>query len=302
MQAAVTKTGTFDCLVAGDANVDLLVEGVIALEIGTERLASDMNLVLGGSSAITAFNLSRLGAKVCFAGVLGQDAFGHFVEEKLTSGGVDLRGLRRTNEAKTGMTIWHTQAGRRAGVTYTGTIAMLQASDVSDELLQSARHLHVGAYFLQECLHKDAAALFARARKLGLTTSVDCNYDPAERWDSDLRPVLEQADLFFPNEDEALKMTGQPDAHAAARNLASLAGTVVVKRGAEGAFVVSGSTEFSVPAAITEVVDTTGAGDSFNAGFLAEFLKTKDIRRAAEAGVVAGSRCVGKVGGTAAFE
>src|SRR4051794_2057896 len=108
----------FDCLVAGDANVDLLVEGLLELEVGTEKLVSDFNIALGGSSAITAFNLSRLGAKVTFVSVLGEDPFGTFVAERLASGGVTLAGLRRTNKTKTGVTIWHTSAGKRAGVTY----------------------------------------------------------------------------------------------------------------------------------------------------------------------------------------
>ncbi len=293
---------TFDCLVAGDANVDLLVEGVIDLQPGTEKLASDLNLVLGGSSAITAFNLSSLGASVTFAGVIGTDLFGRFVEEKLAGGGVDLRGLRRVPDIKSGVTIWHSYGGERAGVTYAGTIALLELKDLPDELLQSARHLHLGHYFLQTHIHADAPALFARAKYLGLTTSVDCNYDPSERWDSNLPEVLKHADLFFPNEDEALHITGEPTPEAAAHALARLAKTVVVKRGAKGALVVSSATEFEVHAVPAIAIDTTGAGDSFNAGFLAAFLKGADLRDCAAAGALAGARNVQHVGGTAAFE
>jgi sugar/nucleoside kinase (ribokinase family) len=292
----------FDCLIAGDVNVDLLVEGVVALEVGTERWASDLNLVIGGSSAITAFNLSSFGTTVTFAGVIGRDAFGDFVKQKLASGGVDLTGLRRTDAAKTGMTIWHTQKGKRAGVTYSGSIAMLEAQDLSDERLKSARHLHMGHYFLQTRLHPVAPSLFERAKQLGLTTSLDCNYDPAEKWDSNLKKVLPHIDLFMPNDDEALKITGKPDVRAAARELASLARTAVVKQGAKGAFIVSGTTELEVPAVPANVVETTGAGDSFNAGFLSEFLKGSSLEKCAAAGAIAGARCVGKVGGTTAFE
>lgn len=292
----------FDCLVAGDANVDLLMEGVADIEIGTEKLATGLDLVLGGSSAITAFNLASLGASVSFVGVIGQDLFGRFTEEKLAAAGVDLTGLCRTTEAKTGITIWHSHGGRRAAVTYPGTIAMLQMKHIPEQLLRSARHLHMGAYFLQTCLHNDAPDLFAQAKKLGLTTSLDCNYDPAERWDSHLKEVLRHVDFFFPNEDEALKITGAANASTAARDLATLAGTVIVKRGAHGAFVASQTIDFEVPALRTEVVDTTGAGDSFNAGFLAAFLGGGVLEACAQAGVLAGARCVQQVGGTAAFE
>ena len=292
----------FDCLVAGDANVDLLMNGVIALQPGTEKLAQGMNLVLGGSSAITAFNLCRLGRKVAFAGVVGQDLLGRFVEEMLASGGVDIRWLARSDTEKTGLTIWHSCHGERAGVTYQGTIAMLDADDILDDMLKSARHFHVGAYFVQSRLHAGAAKLFARAKALGLTTSIDCNYDPAERWDSNLLEVLEYADLFFPNEDEARAITGSPTAAGAARELATRAGCVVVKMGARGALIATRSREFEVAAIPAEVVDTTGAGDSFNAGFLSRFVLGEDLDACAEAGVLAAARNVGQVGGTTAFE
>lgn len=293
---------TFDCLVAGDANVDLLVTGIVDLEIGTEKLATDLSLVLGGSSSITAHNLSRLGAKVSFAGVVGEDLFGRFVEENLLRAGVNVTGLMKDAKAKTGVTIWHSLGGQRAGVTYPGTIALLTASNISDALLSSARHLHIGAYFLQTGLHDGAPELFARAKRLGLTTSLDCNWDPADRWNSNLRELLKHTDIFFPNEDEALRLTGKSDAKAAARELARLAATVIVKRGGKGAFVATSGTEFGVPAIRVKVVDTTGAGDSFDAGFLAEFLKGGELRACADSGIRAATRSIRAVGGTAAFE
>ena len=258
--------------------------------------------MLGGSSAITAFILSRLGVSVAFAGLIGQDLFGHFVEEKLLSGGVNLIGLRRVAHEKTGVTIWHSKLGERAGVTYSGPINMLEVNDLPPALLQSARHFHMGAYFLQTRLHPVAPDLFARAKDLGLTTSVDCNYDPVERWDSNLHAVLRHTDFFFLNEDEALKFTGASTAVEAARELATLAGTVVVKLGADGAAVATREEQFKMAAIPTKVGDTTGAGDSFTAGFLAKFLKGSALRTCLEAGMLAGSRNVQFVGGTAAFE
>jgi sugar/nucleoside kinase (ribokinase family) len=144
--------------------------------------------------------------------------------------------------------------------------------------------------------------VFAHAKELGLTTSLDCNYDPAERWDSNLKAVLQYTDVFFPNEDESLKITGKSDATTAACDLARLARIVVVKQGANGALVTSAAEQFEVPAIPAEVVDTTGAGDSFNAGFLAEFIKGRELEACAKAGVLAGARNIQKVGGTAAFE
>lgn len=290
-----------DCIVAGDANVDLLMTGVPRVEFDKELLAKDMNLVLGGSSSITAFNLARLGTRVGFASVVGRDTFGDFVEARLKSAKIDVTGLRRVRE-KTGITIWHEHGKHRAGVTYPGTVAMFQASDVSLSLLKRARHLHVGAYFLLENLHPGAASLFRRAHKLGLTTSLDCNYDPKEKWDSGLRDLLPHVDIFLPNETEACAISGLSDGKLAAADLSRQARIVVVKRGAHGATISTGGMLFSTKAVKVKVVDTTGAGDSFNAGFLSAYLKGQPLKACAAAGVEAGARAVTMAGGTAAFE
>jgi sugar/nucleoside kinase (ribokinase family) len=293
---------TLDCIVAGDVNVDLLIEGVTELEIDKEKLATRMDLVLGGSSGITAFNLAKLGTRVGIVSVIGKDSFGQFVEERLGAAGVQMEALRRHATEKTGITIWHSKNQKRAAVTYPGTIAMLRAEDISDDYLRGARHLHIGHYFLLTELHKDAARLFRKAKQLGLTTSVDCNYDPTEHWDSGIRDVLRYTDIFFPNEDESRFLSGKKSASGAARELGKLAGTVVVKLGVRGALVYARGESFRVPAVKARVVDTTGAGDSFDAGFLSRFLRGGSLRECARAGASAGARCVTRVGGTAAFE
>jgi sugar/nucleoside kinase (ribokinase family) len=291
-----------DCLVAGEANADLLIDGIARLEFEKEKLATDMNLVLGGSSSIFAFNLARLGAKVGFAGIIGDDFFGHFVEQRLRWAGVDTRALERRPKVKTGLTIWCQQGTKRAGITYAGSMALLRARDVPDAALRSARHLHVGAYFLLENLHPGAAGLFRKARKLGLTTSLDCNYDPSEAWDSGIRGVLKFTDIFFPNEIEALRLTNCRDIERAALELSKLVRIAAVKLGASGVIVYAEGKRFRVPAVKARVVDTTGAGDSFDAGFLACFFKGGSVEESARAGVAAGARAVSAVGGTGGFE
>lgn len=291
-----------DCLVAGDACADLLMDGIARLEFDKEKLATDMNLVLGGSSSIFAFNLARLGARVGFAGVVGDDFFGSFVEQRLRWAGVDTSDLQRRSKIKTGLTIWCQNGSKRAGITYNGSIALLRGRDVTDAMLRQARHLHVGAYFLLENLHPGAADLFRRAKKLGLTTSLDCNYDPSEKWDSGIRGVLKYTDIFFPNETEAGRLTGCRDMKRAVAQLARLVPVAVVKMGSRGALVSAEGKPFRVPAVKARVVDTTGAGDSFDAGFLACYLKGGSIEESARAGVIAGARAVSAFGGTGAFE
>lgn len=289
-----------ECLVTGDANVDLIMSGVPRVEFDKELLAADMHLVLGGSSTITAFNLARIGARTGFAGILGRDTFGDFVERQLRLAEVDVAGLRRVKE-KTGLTIWHENKKRRAGVTYPGTIARLRAEDVRSEVLKRAQHLHAGAYFLLEDFHSGAPALFRRAHGLGLTTSLDCNYDPLEKWDSGLSALLPHVDVFLPNETEATAITGIRNVRKAAESLATQARVVVVKCGAKGAIISTRGETFEVPAVRVKAIDTTGAGDSFNAGFLTAFVRGKSLRACAAAGAKAGARAVTRVGGTGAF-
>lgn len=292
----------FDCLVVGDANVDLLIEGTASLTPGKEQLADSCRLVLGGSSAITAHNLACLGRKVSFICVLGKDLFGRFVEEQLRDAGVDLSGVRRSVRSNTGITVWYSRKQQRAGLTYPGTIRMLSTSDISEPRLRAARHLHVGHYFLLEKLHAQAPALFRKAHQFGLTTSVDCNYDPAEEWRSRLLQVLKHTDIFLPNEQEATRIAGRRDPEAAASALSRLARIVAVKLGEKGALVATHGQVFHIPAVKTKVIDTTGAGDSFNAGFLSRFLRGAKLEDCAQAAVKAAARCVRRVGGTASFE
>jgi len=294
---------SIDCIVAGEANVDLILQDVPPLEWNKEKTFGGFELILGGSSAITAFNLAKLGMRISFVGVIGCDALGDFVQARLASASVNLSHLKRAQRERTGITVWHSDwKKRRAGLTYLGAISQLQAADVSRELLARARHLHVGHYFLLEKFHKQAARLFRTAKELGLTTSLDCNYDPGEKWDSGICDVLRSTDIFLPNEAEARRLTGSRSAAAAARVLGGMARIVVIKRGVQGALVYSEGKTTRKPAKKVHAVDTTGAGDSFNAGYLARFLSGGTVDQCASAGIAAAARCVMRVGGTAAFE
>jgi sugar/nucleoside kinase (ribokinase family) len=299
------KRKDLDVIVAGDSAADLLLSGVPPLEDGKEKWISGANLVLGGSSSITAYNLAKLGARVGFASVLGDDVVGHFVRSRLASAGLNLEELRHVRTPGSGLTVWCSRGewgAARAGITYAGTIAELRARHIRSAYLSRAAHLHVGAYFLLTALHAEAPALFRRARRLGLTTSLDCNWDPSEKWDSNIRGVLAHTDLFFPNEAEALRLTGRRSVRAAAEDLGRLARVVAVKQGDRGVFLQSPLGWLEIPARKVKAIDTTGAGDSFNAGFLEAYVRGEDLETCARAGLAAGTRAVTKIGGTTAFE
>jgi len=302
----------FDVLAAGDLNVDLLLSGCPAPEPGKERLAAGMSYTLGGSAAIFACNLAALGARVCFAAKVGRDAPGEFCLDQLRACGVDVSGVRLSDEHRTGVSVILAVEGQaqKAILTYRGAMERLEEADLPNELLRRARHLHVAAFYLLPALQPSCARLFERARASGLTTSLDTNDDPDERWNSNLLEVLKFTDIFFPNRREALSIAGESDLCRAARKLARIGladwgRTVVAKADADGAVLagaVSGSPlELRVPRADVEFVEATGAGDSFDAGFLFRYLAgapPDDCLRFANA---CGALAVTAVGGTEAF-
>jgi sugar/nucleoside kinase (ribokinase family) len=287
-------------LVAGELNVDLVLQGYHAFpEPGKEVLVDDFVMVLGSASAICAMGLAKLGMSVSFLGKAGDDPWGHFCLDCLRGRGIDVSRALCKPSLKTGVTAAITSSRDRALVSFLGSIASLTASDVPDEALAEVDHLHVSSYFLQERLRPGVKALFARARRLGVTTSLDPGFDPTETWAPDLRATLEEVDVFFPNEDELRGLTGTDDPEKALRSLANGRSRIVAKLGKGGAATLEGDDFLRVPAFATTPLDTTGAGDSFNAGFLHGWLAGAPTRDALRLGAACGALSTRGLGGTA---
>lgn len=257
-------------LVIGDLNVDLMVNGLTALpSLGREILASGLRLALGGSSAICAAGLARLGAKVDFLGKVGGDDYGEFVIDQLRLLGVGTAHVIHDSAVRTGVTISLTYPEERALITYLGCISHLRLEEINISIMRRYRHLHVGSYFLQEGLQAGLPELFHQAHLQGPTISLDTGYDPDGVWgDDDLLTLLDSVDIFLPNEDEARSIARVDNTEKALRKLAKRARLVVVKCGACGAISLRDGQIVHSPAFQVDVVDTTGAGDSFNAGFI----------------------------------
>ena len=230
----------------------------------TEKLVEDATLVLGSSAGIFACGAARLGLRVAFAGKVGDDQFGRFVIGELAARQVDTSGIVVDPAIKTGLGVALSKGDDRAILTYLGSIAALHYRDIDPSLLRRARHLHLGSYYLLDALRAGVPTLFKQAHMLGLTTSLDTNYDPAESWNGGLQDVLPQTDIFLPNETELRAITGQDNLHLALASLSAQAPIVVAKLGAQGAIARRGEATFQAEALPTAVVDTTGAGDSFD--------------------------------------
>lgn len=292
----------YDVLVIGEINVDLILQAdEIAPIFGTERLVDDCTLTMGSSSVIAACGMARLGLRTAFFGRVGDDQFGRFMLQEMAAHGIDTSPVIVDPGVKTGITVSLSTPRDRAMLTYLGgSIDGVTADEVPDSLLQRTRHVHVGSFFLQTRLQPGLPELFQRAHERGATTSLDVGYDVHERWDGGLWETLAHTDVFLPNELEAARITGEPEATRAMRKLAERARVVAMKRGAAGAIAQAGETTAEAPVLPVEVVDTTGAGDSFNAGFLYGFLAGWPLGDALRLGVACGSLSTRQAGGTSA--
>ena len=291
-----------DLLVVGDVNPDVVVRAAPReLAYGqAEQLAEGATLGLGGSSAITACGAARLGLRTAFVGVVGDDPAGRFVVAELARRGVDTSGVLVDGAAQTGLTVHLQRAADRALVTAPGCIGALSAADVPEVLLARARHVHVGSFFLQTRLGPGLRDLFAAAHAAGATTSLDLNWDPAERWDGGLDDVLAAVDVLFVNEAEAAAVSRAADPAVAATVLAARGPLPVIKLGPDGAVAHDGCRLVRVGAPQVAVADTVGAGDSLDAGFICGRLAGRDVAASLALGVACGSLSTREPGGTAA--
>lgn len=293
----------FDILVVGELNIDLILNGIQKEpEIGKEILADTMTLTLGSSSAIFASNISTLGSKVAFAGKIGNDSFGNLVINSLKEKNINTENVFVSKDKVTGASIILNYDNDRAIITHLGAIACLSADDISDELLANAKHLHVSSIFLQENLKKGIIQLFGKAKSLGLTTSLDIQWDPAEKWDINFEELLPLTDIFLPNKQEITALTKEDDTEKALDKLGHVSNIIAVKLGTEGAIGMKKGIKIIVPPFLNEhVVDAIGAGDSFNAGFIYKYLKGEGLQECLEFGNLTGAVNTTASGGTAAF-
>lgn len=293
----------FDVTLAGELNLDLILYGLPA-ELPAERelLAERMMLTLGSSAAIVAHNLAALGCRVGFIARIGDDPLGGIAIERLAGGGVDVGKVRRVGgETKTGLTVILQRERERNILTYPGTIFDLTLEDLDLEYLTDAGHFHLSSYYLQRGLRAHVGELFRRLKAEGLTISLDTNDDPDGKWDGGLLEVLRYVDVFLPNAREARRITDSEDLETAVARLAERVPLVVVKLGEEGALARRGRERVRSAAVKVEFVDPVGAGDSFDAGFLAQFVRGADLATCLRWGNLAGAFSTTMAGGTEAF-
>lgn len=295
----------YDLLVIGEINADLILTGRdLVPEFGqVEKLVDSGLLTLGGSSVITACGAARLGLQTAFLGIVGDDALGHFMLEGMVARSVDVSLCTVDRAVQTGISAILSPSGaseRRAILTAPGSISALRPEHIDRSLLHRTRHVHSGGYYLQPQLHGVLAEFFAEARSYAATCSVDPNWDPSGRWNANLSSVLRECDVFLPNGTEAQRISDTDEVEIAIRRVAPATQTVAVKLGEEGAWARSNGHLTRGKAPAVAVTDTTGAGDSFDAGFLYGYLHGWNCRKSLQLALACGSLSTRAVGGTTA--
>lgn len=294
----------FDVITVGELNVDLILNKIQGFpEVGKEILAKNMTLTLGSSSAIFASNLSSLGTKVSFIGKVGDDMFGEVVTTELSAKGVDSSLLLTDTELNTGVTVVLNYQEDRANVTYPGAMESLTLDDITEDKLKLGRHMHFASLFLQDGISPDVIGLFKRAKEAGLTTSLDTQWDPSEQWSFDYENLLPYVDVFMPNKVEFLRLTKSDNFNQAVEKIKGFANSTIVKNGSKGSILIKKNGEVSeLPSYLnTQVVDAIGAGDSFNAGFISQFIKGCSLEECQDFGNLTGAINTTEAGGTTAF-
>ncbi len=288
----------FDLLVAGEINPDLILSGDVQPEFGqVEKLIDRADMTIGSSSVIMACGSARLGLQVAFSGLCGDDVFGRFMMDAMQQRAVDTSSVIVRKDAATGISVILNRRSDRAILTFPGLIPELRAEQISDALLQQARHLHIASYFLQTQLQTGIVDLFKRAHQFGMTISLDTNWDPSGKW-QDFYELLKLVDVFLPNENEALALTRTSSAEDALAVLSQSCAVVAIKQGADGALACQNGEIARTQALHMDIVDTVGAGDTFDSGFLYGYLQQWPLQKMVQAAAISGSLSTRAAGGT----
>ena len=285
-----------DCLCLGLLCADLVCHPVPSLpEQGQLMETEGMELSLGGCAANTAFDLAKLGVSTGISGCVGDDVLADFIVETLNAAGVDTRGVVRSAEVATASTaVINVRDQDRRFISYAGANTAMTAAAIPEGLLESASVLYIGGFLMLDGLESEAMRQrLVQAREAGTRILLDVvQVDDADAMER-LQRVLPYTDVFLPNNDEAALLTGFSDPWEQAESFrAAGARTVVITEGDRGAHLLNEQLKLRVGAYDTDYQGGTGAGDAFDAGFIAAMLQGHDLPTCLRWGSALGASCV----------
>lgn len=263
----------------GDINIDIITSKIRDMpERDSQIIIDEVSITSGGCAANFAKASARLGLKTRFIGKLGNGIFKNFLKEELE--GIDLKTSRG---AKTGVTYAITfRDNSRSFITYPGSNSELTIKDIDFNLIKG-RHLHTASFFLQG-LRGNTRKILDFAHSQGMTTSFDTGWDPKGWSEKDiklLRKILKDIDIFFPNMKEGIAITGLEDKRGICDKLHEFGAKIVaLKLGSNGSYISTAEEQISVLPFKVNAIDTTGAGDVFDAAFVYGYLMNWNLKKA----------------------
>lgn len=292
----------WDVYVYGDVNIDLVVPEVAQLPPpGVEQDVATMETFVGGGAALFTLGIAKLGLTPVFQGSVGRDMYGRYILDMFAGLGVDCGLLAVRDDCNTGISISFTNANDRCFLTYRGTNSGLSLKHLNIDELMHARHVHITGYE-GATNHAEYLDMLKQIHELGdVTVSFDVGWDMTGVWYEGIFELLPMIDVLFMNETECLHYTRRDTVQEGAQRLAAHAGMAVIKLGSTGSLAVQDGVSTFMPAYKVKAVDTTGAGDSFNAGFVYGYLRGLSMEECLKCGNACGALSVTRLGGNTGF-
>ena len=292
----------WDVYVYGDINIDLVIPGVDKFPaLGQEDVVEIMNTYVGGGAALFTLGMGKLGLRPVFQGTIGDDCYGKFILDEFKNKNVDHSLLSISNINKTGISISFTNEIDRSFLTYRGTNDEINLSKIDLDKVKEARHIHLTSYMGRKN-HGSYLELLQKLKEEGTTTvSFDVGWDDSGEWYEGIYELFPYIDILFMNETEAMHYSRKANVLEAIHSFGKTCPLVVAKCGKIGSIAVRNEKVYEAGAYSVQAVDTTGAGDSFNAGFVYGFLKGKSIEDSLKCGNGCGALSVTALGGNTGF-
>lgn len=292
----------WDVYVYGDVNIDLIIPNVKQIPPnGEEWEIPVIQTITGGGAALFTLGLGKLGLYPVFKGAVGNDCYGHYIMDTFRKQNIDTSLLSMEKETGTGVSLSFTNEKDRSFVTYRGTNSGIDITNIRMEEVIQAKHIHVTGYAGTKN-HAQYLDLLKKVKENTQTTvSFDVGWDDTGEWNPNIAELFSYIDVLFMNETESVHYSRCQSAEEAAQEFAKYCMIAVIKLGKKGSMAVSGQNVYKKEGFPIEVVDTTGAGDSFNAGFIYGFLAGMDIEDALRCGNGCGALSCTGLGGNTTF-